>query len=178
MKKVLYLATLLLCAVFTTSCEKEEIGATETVNLAGEWYVTVDAVDESGNVVFTDDELFGLGRINILTYNSASNNPNEIIVDDLGNFWEFKVKATCDQNALTFATNTTADNNLVDGYEDVNVTISSGKIVKDGGVQNNGSKADYIEFYVSFSDDPYPGKYGYAKYHVYGVRYSGLVEND
>ena len=60
----------------------------------------------------------------------------------------------------------------------VNVTITGGKIVKDGGVQNNGSKADYIEFYVNFSDDDYPANYGYAKYHVYGVRYSGLAEND
>ena len=49
MKKVIYLATLLFCAVFT-SCEKEEVGNTAGVATAGQWYVTVDAVDESGNV--------------------------------------------------------------------------------------------------------------------------------
>ena len=178
MKKVLYLATLLFCAVFTTSCEKEEVGSTATESMAGQWYVTVDAVDESGNLVYSDEELFGLGRVLMLTYNSSKNDPNELIVDDLNNFWSFKVKTKCDQGNMTFSTNTTEDNNLVEGYNDVNVTITGGKIVKDGGVQNNGSKADYIEFYVSFSDDSYPAKYGYAKYHVYGVRYSGLAEND
>ena len=61
MKKVLYFATLLLCAVFTTSCEKEEVGSTATESMAGQWYVTVDAVDESGNLVYSDEELFGLG---------------------------------------------------------------------------------------------------------------------
>ena len=57
------------------------------------------------------------------------------------------------------------------------MTITGGKIIKNGGVQNNGSKADYIEFYVSFSDDAYPAAYGYANYKVSGVRYSGLEEN-
>jgi len=85
---------------------------------------------------------------------------------------------TVDPVNMTFATNTTENNNLVADYEDINVTISKGKIVKDGGKQNNGSVADYIEFYVSFSDDPYPEKYGYSSYKVSGVRYSGLSEND
>lgn len=178
MKKVLYFATLLLCAVFTTSCEKEDIGATETVDMAGEWYVTVDGADANGNVIEGFEDLFGLGRIHVLTYNTSANKSNELIVDDLGNFWEFKVKTTCDINGLTFSTNTTADNNLVDDYGDINVTITGGKIIKNGGVQNNGSKADYIEFYVTFSDDPYPAKYGYSSYKISGVRYSGLVEND
>lgn len=178
MKKVLYFAALLLTMTLATSCEKEEVGNTATVETAGQWYVTVDAVDESGNVVFEDADLFGLGRNLLLTYNSSANNPNEMIVDDLGNFWEYKVKVVVDPVNMTFATNTTEDNNLVEDYEDVNVTITGGKIVKNGGVQNNGSKADYIEFYVAFSDDSYPAAYGYAKYHVYGVRYSGLAEND
>lgn len=160
-----------------TSCEKEDIGGTATESMAGEWYVTVDAADANGNVIEGYEDFFGIGRIHVLTYNASDNNPNVLIVDDLANFWEFKVKTTCDQNSLTFSTNSTDENNLVDGYP-INVTITGGKIIKDGGVQNNGSKADYIEFYVSFSDDPYPAKYGYANYKVSGVRYSGLVEND
>lgn len=177
MKKVLYFAALLLC-MGLTSCEKEEVGGTATQEMAGEWYVTVDAADASGNVVEGLEDPFGLGRIHVLTYNSTSNNPNEIIVDDLGNFWSFQVKAACDQNSLTFSTNTSDNNNLVSDYTDINVTITGGKIIKGGGVQNNGSKADYIEFYVSFSDDPYPAAYGYTSYKVSGVRYSGLEEND
>ena len=161
-----------------TSCEKEDIGDTATVATAGQWYVQCDAVDENGNVVEGLEDPFGLGRFMVLTSNTSANNPNEMIVTDLGNFWDFKVKVNNDVNSLTFSTNTTADNNLVVDYEDVNVTITGGKIIPGGGVQNNGSKADYIEFFVSFSDDSYPARYGYAKYKIYGVRYSGLTEND
>jgi hypothetical protein len=176
MKKVLYFAAMLLTMTLTTSCEKEEVGNTATVATAGQWYVTVDAVDESGNVVYEDDDLFGLGRVLLLTANTAANSATEMIVDDLQNFWGYRVKVTVDPVNMTFATNTTENNNL--NGDDINVTITGGKIVKDGGVQNNGSKADYIEFYVNFSDDQYPAAYGYAKYHVYGIRYSGLAEND
>ena len=176
MKKVLYFAAMLLTMTLTTSCEKEEVGNTATVATAGQWYVTVDAVDESGNVVYEDADLFGLGRVLLLTANTAANSATEMIVDDLQNFWGYRVKVTVDPVNMTFATNTTENNNL--NGDDINVTITGGKIVKDGGVQNNGSKADYIEFYVNFSDDDYPANYGYAKYHVYGVRYSGLAEND
>ncbi len=167
---------MLLTMTLTTSCEKEEVGNTATVATAGQWYVTVDAVDESGNVVYEDADLFGLGRVLLLTANTAANSATEMIVDDLQNFWGYRVKVTVDPVNMTFATNTTENNNL--NGEDINVTITGGKIVKDGGVQNNGSKADYIEFYVNFSDDQYPAAYGYAKYHVYGIRYSGLAEND
>jgi len=176
MKKVLYFAAMLLTMTLTTSCEKEEVGNTATVATAGQWYVTVDAVDESGNVVYEDADLFGLGRVLLLTANTAANSATEMIVDDLKNFWGYRVKVTVDPVNMTFATNTTENNNL--NGEDINVTITGGKIVKDGGVQNNGSKADYIEFYVNFSDDQYPAANGYAKYHVYGIRYSGLAEND
>ena len=177
MKKVLFFATLLLC-MGLTSCEKEDIGGTATESMAGEWYVTVDAADANGNVVEGFEDLFGLGKIHVLTYNASDNNPNVLIVDDLENFWGFKAKTNCDQKTLSFSTSTSENNNLVAGYEDINVTITGGKIIKNGGVQNNGSKADYIEFYVSFSDDAYPAAYGYANYKVSGVRYSGLEEND
>ena len=170
MKKILFFAALMLTTVFT-SCSKDEIGGTATENTAGDWYVTVDAVDEAGNLVFSDDELFGLGRINVFTFNTAANVPTEMIVTDWANFWDFKVKVSCDQKNLTFQTNTTEDNNLVAG-------ITDGKILPKAGRQNNGSPADSIVFYVSFSDDPYPAAYGYAKYRISGVRYSGLEEND
>ena len=175
MKKVLYLATLLFCAVFT-SCEKEKVGNTETMAMAGQWYVTVDAADESGNVVEGFEDLFGLGRHLLVTSNTAANSASEMMIDDLGNFWMYRVKVSCDINNLTFATGSQTVENL--NGDPIEVTISNGKIVKDGGVQNNGSKADYIEFYVSFSDDPYPAAYGYKNYKVSGIRYSGLAEND
>lgn len=168
---------MLLSTAFV-ACEKDEIGGTETEATAGDWYVTVDAADESGNLVEGFEDLFGLGRVHMITANTAANNPNEMIVSDLGQFWDFKVKVSCDQQGLTFQTNTSENNNLVADYEDINVTITGGKIMPKAGRQNNGSPADSIVFYVSFSDDEYPAKYGYKNYRVSGVRYSGLKEND
>ena len=155
MKKVLYLATMLLCMAFT-SCQKEEIGGTATESLAGEWYLMA-SVD--GSPIY--------GPFHLLTYNTASNNPNEIWIDDKGNFWDFKVKGTGDINSLTFS----AANAQNVSY-DCTVNITNGKIIKNGGTQNNGSPADLLMMDVEFSDDPG------TIYHLEGVRYSGLVEND
>ena len=163
MKKVLYLATLLLCAVLTTSCEKEEVGGTATESLAGEWYVTANIVD-NGQVI---EDPYGIGRFNILTYNTSANTGEEIWVDDMDNFWSFKVKASADVNALTFSAS-----NVQNQSYDCTVTITNAKVIKKGGVQNNGSPADYITMDVEFSDDPG------TIYRLEGVRYSGLEEND
>ena len=136
-----------------------------------DWYVTVDAADESGNVIEGLKDLFGLGRVHMIT---APSNANEMIVSDLGQFWDFKVKVSYDQQDLTFQTNTSENNNLVADYEDINVTITGGKILPKAGRQNNGSPADSIVFYVSFSDDEYPAAYGYAKYKVSGILFSNV----
>lgn len=161
-----------------TSCEKDEIGDTATVEMAGDWYVTVDAVDENGQLVYSDDELFGMGNIHVLTYNTSANDSKEMIISDMGNFWDFTVKIECDPTQLTFRTTTTEENNLVEGYDDINVTVTGGKIVLGGAVTPSGQKADSIEFFVTFSDDDYPENYGYAKYRVHGYRYTGFVEDD
>lgn len=175
MKKVLYFAALILLAGFT-SCEKEEMGGTATEATAGQWYVTVDAADENGNLVEGLEDLFGIGRVVMLTYNTSDNVSNEIIVDDNQEFWDFQVKCSADQQGLTFQTTTTETNNL--RGDEINVQVTGGKIIPGAGRQNNGSPADSIVFYVSFSDDTYPAAYGYKNYRVSGVRYSGLVEND
>ena len=164
MKKVLYLATMLLCMAIT-SCQKEDIGGTATESLAGQWYVLANMVNDDGSVI---EDPYGLGRFQILTYNTAANNPNEIWIDDSKNFWNFKVKANGDINTLTFSA-PNADNQRGD---EITVNITNGKILKNGGVQNNGSPADYITMDVEFSDDPG------TIYRLEGVRYSGLEEND
>ena len=155
MKKVLYLATMLLCMAFT-SCQKEEIGGTATESLAGEWYLMA-SVD--GSPIY--------GPFHLLTYNTSANNPNEIWIDDSKNFWDFKVKGTGDINTLTFSAA-----NAQNMKYDCTVNITNGKIIKNGGTQNHGSPADLLMMDVEFSDDPG------TIYHLEGVRYSGLVEND
>lgn len=164
MKKVLYLATMLLCMAIT-SCQKEDIGGTATESLAGQWYVQANMVNADGSVI---EDPYGLGRFQILTYNTSANNPNEIWIDDIKNFWNFKVKANGDINTLTFGA-ASAENQRGD---EITINITNGKIIKNGGMQNNGSPADYITMDVEFSDDPG------TIYRLEGVRYSGLAEND
>lgn len=183
MKKAIFL--MMICAGFAlTSCEKEEIGGTATESMAGDWYVTCDAADEDGNVVPGFEDLFEFGRFHILTYNTAANTSDQLYVDDLGTLYDdeyydidftFKVKTTSNISAMTFATNGTIANEV---NEDHDVTITGGKILPNAGRQNNGSPADSIVFYVSFSNDEYAEHYGYAKYKISGIRYSGLEEND
>ncbi len=155
---------MLLCMAIT-SCQKEDIGGTATESLAGQWYVQANMVNADGSVI---EDPYGLGRFQILTYNTSANNPNEIWIDDIKNFWNFKVKANGDINTLTFGA-ASAENQRGD---EITINITNGKIIKNGGMQNNGSPADYITMDVEFSDDPG------TIYRLEGVRYSGLVEND
>ena len=171
MKKAIYLLLMAVCAVMT-SCEKEEIGGTATQALAGEWYVTADAVDKYGNVL--EEDFFGIGHFHVNTYNTAANVPNEIWVDDLGNFWEFKVKASADVNNCTFST----PDSVANAYYDCKVLIEGGKILPDAATTPHGTAADSIVFYVSFNDDTCPENFGFAKYRISGYRYTGLASDD
>ena len=164
------------------SCEKDEVGGTATEALAGEWYVTVSAVDDNGATVLEDDDLFELGNIFVLTYNTAANVATEMYVSDLGYLedFPFTVRTSCDVNSLTFSTNGSVANeatvkNVLIGNS---VTIEDGKILSGAATTPSGMPADSIVFYVSFSDDPYPAAYGYAKYKVSGYRYTGFTADD
>ncbi|MCF0203687.1 MAG: hypothetical protein HUK08_10010 [Bacteroidaceae bacterium] len=173
MKKTLYSFIALFAAIALASCSKDPIGGTATQEYAGEWYVTCDAVDENDNVIPGYEDLFGLGRFNIVTYNSSANNTNELMVCDLGMFWDFRVKTALNPANYTFSAVDAQD------YIDPDCLVDiEGAIYKNAGRQNNGSVADSICIYVSFSNDPYPDEYGYSRYKLSGVRYSGLVEND
>ena len=173
MKKLIYFAYMLVGLWMMTSCEKDEIGATATESMAGEWYVTAEAVDESGNLVFED--VFGLGHFLLNTYNTAANVPTEMWVNDNGNFWEFSLKVNVDINAMTFQSSGAVPNQ---SYEDCDVTLEGGKILPGAATTPHGTPADSIVFYVSFSDDSFPADYGYAKYKVSGYRYTGLTSDD
>lgn len=170
MKKAIYL--LMMCAgVLLASCEKDEIGSTATKVLAGEWKVTVDAVDASGIVLYEDP--FGLGSQIVNTYNTAANIPTEMYMDDLGNIWEYKVKMKSDINALTFSTDGAVPNEAYD----CNVTIEGGKVLLGAATTPHGTPADSIIYYITFSDDDsVPGDY--AKLRVSGYRYTGLAVDE
>ena len=103
MKKIVYL---FVAVLLFASCEKDELGGTATESMAGQWYVHIDAVDESGALVYPDDDLFGLGNFLLLTYNVSDNRSDVMFVDNLKveDFdWSFKTKVDCDLSALTFS---------------------------------------------------------------------------
>ena len=179
MKKVIYFAALLVGLTFA-SCSKEEIGGTATESMAGDWYVTVEAIAEDGSVV---DEDFNGGRVHMMTYNTAKNVATEMYVDDLGtsngDFLGLKGKVVCNPADLSFESAGFVENETAHSrYVSDSLQITNGRIYPGAGHQNNGSVADSISFYIEYTEDAYANRYGYTKYHVYGVRYSGLVEND
>lgn len=172
MKKAIYLLMLGVGVMFA-SCEKDEIGGTATEALAGEWQLTVDAVDDAGNVVLSDP--FGLGVILGLTYNTVDNVANKMYVSDLGNFWDYKAVVNCDCNALTFSTDGEVQN---EAYDDCMVSIEDGKMLPGAATTPSGMPADSLVYYVSFSDDDNPAIYGYTKYKVSGYRRTGFAADE
>ena len=170
MKKALYILSILSLAIFA-SCEKAPIDSTATVALAGEWVVTIDAVDADGNIKYEDP--YGAGwDTRVWTYNTASNVDNKIFLDDIENdedyrFWQYKVLLDCNVNDLTFSGNTT---DLCNG---INVVVTGGKITLNGTTTPSGTPADMIEYYIVFEDDDNAGA-AYDRLYVHGYRYTGL----
>lgn len=147
------------------SCSKEEIPMTSTVDVAGEWMVIADIID--GDQVYEDG--YGIGQMLWITYNTSSDNGKEIWLDDLGSFWETKVKVPCDIASRTFGSSTPAQNE----YYDCQITVTDGKITPGGALTPSGMPADKFECYITYSDDPY----GY-KYYVHGYRRTGFVADE
>ena len=171
MKKV-YFAIVALAAVVLTSCEKAPIGGTATEKMAGQWQVCLQHCDENDSVLFDGEDLFGVSPFMVLTFNTAENDADSIWVSDLGNFWDFQVKAACDQANATFAIKEGAD--IANG---ISVEIHGGKILYGAAKTPSGAKADSIVFDIAFSDDPYVGTY-YHHHRITGFRYTGLAADE
>lgn len=182
MKKIIYLFIAVLSMTFA-SCSKDEVGGTATQALAGEWYVTVDAVDANGKTIEGGEDIYGLGKFLLNTYNTAENVSSQMWIDDNRNFWSFKVKMASDVNNLSFTTNgdvvnTISSEDSAGKAYNCKVNVEGGKVLPGAGLTPHGTAADSIVFYVSFDDDPNPAKYGYAKYKISGIRYTGLTQDD
>ena len=171
MKKIVY-SILAVAAISMASCAKEEPGMTATEPLAGQWYVTFDAVDNDGKLVEADPHQ--KGRVLTATFNTSANSANQMWVSDLNNFWEYQAKVNCDVNTLTFSS---AD--WVDNYTyDCKVKITDGKMLKGAAKTPSGMPADSIVYYVQFSDDEDIEAGNWAKYRVSGYRYTGFVADE
>lgn len=171
-KYILFFAISLTLSFALVSCDTEtdvEPGGTNIEKMCGYWDVVYDAVDENGELVYED--FFDMGVVPFYTYNTNDNSESFMYVDDLEEFWEFKFKANIDYNARTFwALDLPYDE---EGIEET-ATITDGKILEGAARNSHGMPNDSISFYISFSDDPYPEAYGYAKYHVHGQRHTGF----
>lgn len=163
MKKILF--SIIAAVSLLASCQKEQPGMTATVDLAGEWVVTYDVVAGGQNY----GDAYGIGEVHLQTYNTQANKATEMWVDDLGNFWEYKLTVACDVKSLTFSTSDFVDNE----YYECKVKVSNGKITLDGAKTPSGMPADAIEFDVEFDDDD-----DAYVYHVHGYRYTGFAADE
>ncbi|MCF0213415.1 MAG: hypothetical protein HUK13_03045 [Muribaculaceae bacterium] len=164
MKKIAY-SILAVAALALASCAKEEPGMTATEPLAGQWYVTFDAVDKDGNLLEADP--YSMGRVITATFNTSANTSNQMWVSDLGNFCGYQVKVNCDVTALTFSTADWADN-----YSYGNkAKVSDGRVLKGAATTPSGMSADSIVYYIQFSDAT-------EIFRVSGFRYTGFVEDN
>lgn len=173
MKKYIYMFALSLMGVFGfTSCDSEtdeESGGTAVENLAGEWSVTVDVVDENGDIVYEDP--YGMGTVTINTYNTAANTADTMWFDD-GSFYGVKMKVAVSGNTFSAPAGTCYD----PGYEYANgepgnVELLNGKVLLGQGKNIHGLPTDSICVDVKFSDDSYGFIYRYS-----GIRYAGFTE--
>jgi len=161
-----------------TACDvetDEEAGGTAVENMCGNWDVSVNAVDDSGNIVLEDP--FGLGNAaTVYTYNTTSNSSTQMWIDDQDTFWEYKFLININYDALTFSADNVVYNPDFSADEAEYATVTDGKILQGQGKNLHGMPTDSISFYISFTDDPYSAAYGFTKYHVSGIRHSGFTE--
>lgn len=169
MKKYISLAFMAMALSFGfSSCDvetNEEPGGTNVQKMAGRWDVTVDVVDANGNVLYEDP--YGLGTINIFTYNTADNSSTEMWLDDRENFWAFKMKVDVNYEARTFS----CSEKDYDAAGTGTAVVTSGKILENAAKNLHGMPNDSIVFDIKFSDDE-----NGMIWRMSGQRYTGFYE--
>ena len=172
MKKYISMFMVALVGMFTfVSCDPEtdeKAGGTAVEKMAGHWVVTVDAVDEDGNVI--DENLLGK-KIDLNTYNTAANEADKMWLDDGGKFYNVKMKVnvTDYKNGKFEAIPNTSYNPADDTAG--NVEFLKGQVLYGQGKNLHGAPVDSICYTVKFSDDD-----NALIYRISGKRYSGFTE--
>lgn len=124
------------------SCNKKtyDPGATSAVKVTNEWWVNLYLGGQAQYSSFSK----------IMTYNTAANK-DSIWVDDLGNIWQFKIRAKFNADSLTFQAANAP--NYWPGYP-IKLSIQNAKIMLNKAKSTTGVVTDSIYFKVIFSDDP------------------------
>jgi hypothetical protein len=165
MKRYIGYMLLSCLALVQIACQEDPApGGTVAEKAAGEWWVKFYMDDGTGNL-----ELLDAGYYKAMTFNTAANN-DSIWVTDMGNFWDFQVKARFNKSNNTFEVS--EGTNV--SYES-EVTITDGKVLLGQGRSSSGVKTDSIYFVTSFSDDD--PAYG-AEYIIAGHRRTGFLEDE
>lgn len=171
MKKYISMFMFALLGCFSlVSCDTEtdeSAGGTEVEQMAGQWDVQVDAIDENGAVLYTDP--YGLGTITLNTFNTAANTNTEMWIQESG-FWGVKMKVSVDYAAKTFTAPANTSYNPADSKAG-NVELLEGKVLLGQGKNLHGLPCDSICYKVKFDDDDY----GFT-YRVSGIRHTGFYE--
>lgn len=173
MKKIFSTLMLSLAVLGLSSCSPEtdvEAGGTAVQDMAGIWDVTLEAFgdDGNGNIVSYGDA-YGVGPIQIYTFNTNDNDPDMFYITDNGEFWDFKFKCGLNYGAKTFACDPVAYSSESDGET---ATVSNGKVLLGAAKNLHGMPNDSIVFDVKFSDDDPSILF----HRISGQRYTGFYE--
>lgn len=139
----------LICAgwLLLSGCAKEtQVPGLTSINgksMINEWWVTLK--------IGTTD-LIGT-HIHFATYNTTENN-DSLWLDDLTNGYGMKCKVKRDIENLSFLTSSSHDEYEDANGNDVNVSITNGKIIYNGGISKTGIITDSIYMEAVFTDDP------------------------
>lgn len=139
MNRLFGISSIILILLFSCTKKLENPGATNTVTMSNEWWVTLKV---------GSDDLLG-DHVLFATYNTSGNVSDSLWLDDLGNGYIFKCKVGADPNNLTFSTDS-SDNE----YDVYRVHIANGKIYKKGGISKTGLVTDSIYMEANFAGDP------------------------
>ena len=141
MNRALKISGIILLAFISCTKKLEDHGATKTVAMTNEWWVTLK--------IGTSDLLGKYVRFS--TYNTSENVADSLWLDDLGNGYNFKCKVLANPKNLTFSVDSAQNE-----YYDIRVHIANGKIIPNGGVSRTGLKTDSLYMEATFGDDPDP----------------------
>ncbi|HOK52106.1 MAG: lipid-binding protein [Bacteroidales bacterium] len=169
MKNYKYLLAFILPIVILVSCETMEepkIEYSPVYPLSGEWFVKFEAETSPG----TFEDIYHLGYVKILTYNTAYNSKDTMWIDDLGNTWSFKIKCPINVTARTFGMNDSMVN--YDTNYPIKIYIREGIVLQGKGRSISGVVTDSISFLIGFEDDPG------TVYRISGHRRTGFIEDE
>lgn len=175
MKRLFLLAAIAILAI---SCQKDPIGSTVAKDVAGEWSVKYNAVNDNGELVDTD-VLGGYSRV--LTFNTADEATDKIFIADEEYFLGYHAKISCDFTQKTFGSSDVLDNLYGNnGYHGPQMIVENGKIIPGAATTPSGMPADSIYFELTFVGGDYftsmYASYGleFTHYEVGGFRFTGF----